>query len=77
MKKTGIVSWFNDSKGYGIITDDSDKVQVFVHYSAISGPGFKTLAENQRVEFERIESVKGPQAVNVVKGEILPLESEQ
>ena len=64
---TGSVKWFNDSKGYGFIQADGDARDVFVHYSAIKGDGFRTLNENDPVEFEINESPKGPQAVNVVK----------
>ena len=66
MRTTGIVKWFNDSKGYGFITQ-ADGADVFVHYSAIVGEGFKTLAEGQEVEFDLIDSGKGPQAANVIK----------
>lgn len=65
MKETGTVKWFNDSKGYGFITRESGS-DVFVHYSAIQGHGFKTLKEGQRVEFEMGRGPKGPQAVDVV-----------
>ena len=64
---TGLVKWFNDSKGYGFIQADGTSQDVFVHYTAIAGEGFKTLAEGQKVEFELIESPKGPQAANVSK----------
>ncbi len=64
---TGLVKWFNDTKGYGFIQADGTERDVFVHYSAITGDGFKTLAEGQKVEFELIESGKGPQAANVSK----------
>jgi CspA family cold shock protein len=66
MRTTGIVKWFNDSKGYGFITQ-SNGGDVFVHYSAIVGEGFKTLAEGQEVEFDLLDSGKGPQAANVIK----------
>ncbi len=64
---TGMVKWFNDSKGFGFITADGQERDVFVHYSAITGEGFKTLSEGQRVDFELIEGPKGPQASNVAK----------
>ena len=60
----GTVKWFNESKGYGFITADEGK-DVFVHYSAILGDGFKTLAEGQKVSFEIVNGEKGPQAANV------------
>jgi CspA family cold shock protein len=66
MSVRGRVKWFNEAKGYGFIERDNDR-DVFVHYTAIQGEGFKTLAEGQTVEFEVIESEKGPQAANVVK----------
>lgn len=63
----GKVKWFNDQKGYGFITPEDGSQDVFVHHSSIQGDGFKTLAENQTVEFEIQKSDKGPKAVNVVK----------
>jgi CspA family cold shock protein len=60
----GTVKWFNESKGYGFITADEGK-DVFVHYSAIKGDGFKTLAEGQKVSFEIVNGEKGPQAADV------------
>ena len=63
---TGKVKWFNNSKGYGFIEQEGGG-DVFVHYSAIQGDGFKTLNEGQNVEFEISQGDKGPQAVNVVK----------
>lgn len=66
MKVTGKVKWFSDSKGYGFISQE-DGPDVFVHHSAIQGEGFRTLEENQLVEFEVVEGRKGPQAQNVVK----------
>ena len=66
MKLTGRVKWFNDSKGYGFIEQDGGR-DIFVHYTAIQGDGFKSLAEGQKVEFEIVEGAKGPQATNVVK----------
>ncbi len=67
MKYTGTVKWFNDSKGYGFITRDDDGGDVFVHYTAISENGFRSLEEGQKVEFEVVEGTKGPQASNVTK----------
>ena len=66
MKLTGRVKWFNDSKGYGFIEQEGGR-DIFVHYTAIQGDGFKSLAEGQTVEFEITEGAKGPQATNVVK----------
>lgn len=64
--QSGTVKWFNDSKGYGFISPEDGSKDVFVHHSAISGSGFKTLAEGQKVEFETTDGPKGPQAENVV-----------
>ena len=66
MRETGKVKWFNDSKGYGFITREEGP-DVFVHHSAIEGAGFRTLAEDQEVEFEVVQGAKGLQAQNVVK----------
>ena len=66
MKETGKVKWFNDAKGFGFISRENGP-DVFVHFSAIKGNGFRSLAENQEVEFEVVEGQKGPQAQNVVK----------
>ncbi len=62
----GTVKWFNESKGFGFITRE-DGADVFVHYSAIQGNGFKSLSEGQVVSFEVVDGPKGPKAVNVVK----------
>ncbi|MBM4273762.1 MAG: cold-shock protein [Deltaproteobacteria bacterium] len=66
MKEVGRVKWFNDSKGFGFISRDSGP-DVFVHHSAIRGEGFRSLAEDQEVEFEVVQGPKGAQAQNVVK----------
>ncbi|AHV96868.1 MULTISPECIES: cold shock domain-containing protein [Paenibacillus] len=62
----GTVKWFNAEKGYGFIQVDGGE-DVFVHFSAIQGDGFKTLEEGQSVEFEITEGNRGPQAANVIK----------
>ena len=62
---TGTVKWFNDSKGFGFITQDGGGEDLFVHFSGIVGTGFKTLTEGQKVEFSVIEGPKGKQAVDV------------
>ena len=66
MKLTGRVKWFNDAKGYGFIEQEGGR-DIFVHYTAIDGEGFKSLTEGQKVEFEIIEGAKGPQATKVTK----------
>ncbi len=63
----GKVKWFSDKKGYGFITRDDGDQDVFVHHSAIEGVGFKTLAEDEAVEFDVEQGPKGPRAVNVVR----------
>lgn len=63
----GSVKWFNEAKGYGFISQDNGGPDVFVHYSNITGNGFKTLKEGQQVEFEMGQGQKGPQALNVRK----------
>ena len=64
-RETGVVKWFNEQKGYGFILRNGSQ-DVFVHYSAIRGEGFRTLEEGQQVEFSVIDSPKGPQAQDVV-----------
>jgi CspA family cold shock protein len=63
----GLVKWFNDSKGFGFIQAEGTDRDVFVHYTAIQGDGFKTLAEGQKVTFDLVDGPKGPQATNVMK----------
>ena len=63
----GTIKWFSDQKGYGFITPEGGKKDVFVHYSALQGEGFKTLAEGEQVSFEITAGPKGDQAINVVK----------
>ncbi|GAA4838590.1 cold-shock protein [Luteimicrobium xylanilyticum] len=62
---TGIVKWFNGEKGYGFIAPDDGSADVFAHYSAIQATGFRSLDENQRVEFDVTQGPKGPQAENI------------
>jgi len=62
---TGIVKWFNADKGFGFITPDGGGADVFAHFSAIASSGFRSLDENQRVEFDVTQGPKGPQAENV------------
>ena len=62
----GVVKWFNDSKGYGFIEQDNGE-DIFVHFSAIKGDGFKSLTEGQRVTFDVVPGNKGQQATNVEK----------
>jgi len=63
---TGTVKWFNADKGYGFIAQDGGP-DVFVHFSAVQGAGYRTLAENDKVEFEVTQGPKGPNAANVRK----------
>ena len=62
---TGTVKWFNDSKGFGFITPDEGGEDLFAHFSAIQSSGFKSLQENQRVQFDVITGPKGKQASNI------------
>ena len=64
--KTGVVKWFNNEKGFGFISIEGEG-DVFVHFSAITGDGYKSLEEGQSVQFDVVEGAKGPQAANVVR----------
>ncbi|GAA3341307.1 cold-shock protein [Curtobacterium pusillum] len=65
MASTGTVKWFNNEKGFGFIAPDDGSADVFAHFSAIAGNGYKSLEENQKVEFDITEGRKGPQAENI------------
>ena len=65
MASTGTVKWFNNEKGFGFIAPDNGSADVFAHFSAIAGNGYKSLEENQKVEFDITEGRKGPQAENI------------
>jgi len=62
---TGVCKWFDNKRGFGFLTRDDGQGDVFVHFSAIGGDGFKTLSEGQKVSFEVVEGAKGPQAAQV------------
>lgn len=66
MKSTGIVKWFSRLKGYGFINPDDSEQEVFVHYTAIDGEGYRNLYEGDKVEFDLVDRGRGPQAQNVV-----------
>lgn len=67
MKHTGKVKWFNENKGYGFILQEGGGRDIFVHYSEIQEDGYRTLAEGETVQFELLESPKGPQAKQVIR----------
>ena len=66
VRTSGTVKWFNDEKGFGFLTRDDGEKDVFCHFSAIQGEGFKSLTEGQKVEFDVVQGQKGPAAENVV-----------
>jgi CspA family cold shock protein len=65
MRKNGIVKWFSRLKGYGFIQPEAGEQEVFVHYSAIEGEGYRNLYEGDKVEYDEVDLGKGPQARNV------------
>ncbi len=76
-KEQGTVRWFNNKKGYGFLQKKSDGKDIFVHFSAISMEGYKTLKAGDQVEFEVTDGEKGPQASSVVVVGSQPVESEK
>ena len=66
-RTSGTVKWFNDAKGFGFITPEGGEKDCFVHHTAISSEGFRSLAEGDKVEFDIVQGAKGPAAENVVK----------
>jgi cold shock protein len=72
---TGTVKWFNDSKGYGFIARSDGQDDVFVHYSAVQGDGYRTLTEGSEVEFDIEQDAKGPRAANVVVTKAAPAQN--
>ena len=69
MRQTGKVKWFNENKGYGFILSDDGARDIFVHYSEIRDDGYRTLAEGETVEYELMDSPKGPQAKSVLRNQ--------
>jgi CspA family cold shock protein len=67
MSATGTVKWFNNEKGFGFITPDDGSKDCFVHHTAIQGDGYRSLTDNDRVQFDVVQGQKGPAAQNVVK----------
>jgi cold shock protein len=66
-RTSGTVKWFNDAKGFGFITPENGEKDCFVHHTAITAEGFRSLAEGDKVEFDIVQGAKGPAAENVIK----------